>query len=205
VVAIGNALGQYSNTVTSGIVSGVGRPVTAQSGNGQTESLTDLIQTDASINPGNSGGPLLNMAGQVIGINTAVAADANGIGFSIPINSTKGILAGVLSNGKVSRAYIGVNYLSVTPDVAKEYKLSVDDGAYVYAANGSAVASGSPAEKAGLRNGDIITKVNNDTIGKQGSLASIIGQYQPGNTVTLTYIRDGKQQTTEVTFSTYNS
>lgn len=205
VVAIGNALGQYSNTVTSGIISGVGRPVTADAGNGQTESLTDLMQTDASINPGNSGGPLLNMAGQVIGINTAIAADANGIGFSIPINSTKGVLAGVLENGKVSRAYLGVNYLSITPDVAKEYKLSVKDGAYVYAASGSAVAAGSPAEKAGFQNGDIITKINNDTIGKQGSLSSIIGQYKPGDTVTITFIRDGKEQTKELTFSAYSS
>ncbi|MDB5162776.1 MAG: putative HtrA2 peptidase [Candidatus Saccharibacteria bacterium] len=205
VVAIGNALGQYSNTVTSGIISGVGRPVTAEAGNGQTETLTDLIQTDASINPGNSGGPLLNMAGQVIGINTAIAADANGIGFSIPINSTKGVLAGVLEKGKISRAYMGVNYLSVTPDVAKQYKLTVKDGAYVYATDGSAVASGSPAEKAGLKNNDVIVKINDDTIGKQGSLSSIIGQYKPGDTVTVTYLRGGNSNTTQLTFSAYSS
>jgi serine protease Do len=205
VVAIGNALGQYSNTVTSGIISGTGRPVTAQSGNGQTETLTDLLQTDASINPGNSGGPLLNMSGQVIGINTAIAEDANGIGFSIPINSTKGVLAGVLENGKVSRAYMGVNYLSVTPEVANEYKLSVKNGAYVFAENSSAVASGSPAEKAGIKNKDVITKVNGDTIGNQGSLSSIIGQYKPGDTVTITFIRDGKEQTAQLTFSAYSS
>lgn len=205
VVAIGNALGQYSNTVTSGIISGVGRPVTAEAGNGQTESLTDLIQTDASINPGNSGGPLLNMAGQVIGINTAIAQDANGIGFSIPINSTKGVLEGVLKTGKVSRAYLGVNYLSITPEVAKEYNLTVKDGAYVNTASGLAVASGSPAEKAGLKSGDVITKINNETLGKQGSLSSIIGQYKPGDKVTVTYVRDGKEQTTEVIFGTYSA
>jgi serine protease Do len=205
VVAIGNALGQYSNTVTSGIVSGVGRPVTAATNDGQTETLTDLIQTDASINPGNSGGPLLNMSGQVIGINTAIAADANGIGFSIPVNSTKGILAGVLANGKVSRAYMGVNYLSITPDVVKEYDLKVKDGAYVRASNNSPVAAGSPAEKAGLKNEDIILKINGDTVGSQGSLSSIIGQYKPGDTVTVTYIREGKEQTTQLTFSAYSS
>jgi len=205
VVAIGNALGQYSNTVTSGIVSGVGRPVTADSGSGETESLTDLIQTDASINPGNSGGPLLNMAGQVIGINTAVAADANGIGFSIPINSTKGVLAGVLENGKVSRSFMGVNYINVTADIAKEYKLTVKEGAYVFKTDGSAVASGSPAEKAGLKNGDVITKINDSVIGKQGGLSSVIGQYKPGDKVTVTYIRDGKEQTTQLTFSAYTS
>jgi len=205
VVAIGNALGQYSNTVTSGIISGNGRPVTADAGNGQTESLTDLIQTDASINPGNSGGPLLNMAGQVIGINTAIAADANGIGFSIPINSTKGVLAGVLENGKVSRSFMGVSYLNVTADVAKQYKLTVKEGAYVYKAGGSAVSSGSPADKAGIKNGDVITKINNDIVGKQGGLSSISGQYKPGDKVTITFIRDGKEQTTELTFSAYSS
>ncbi|MGY4893512.1 MAG: S1C family serine protease [Candidatus Saccharimonadota bacterium] len=206
VVAIGNALGQYSNTVTSGIVSGTGRPVTASSGNGQTESLTDLIQTDASINPGNSGGPLVNMAGQVIGINTAIAEDANGIGFAIPINSTKGILAGVLETGKVSRAYFGVNYLTVTPDVAREFDLSVTKGAYVYASgSSSAVVANSPADKAGIKDGDIITKINNDEIGPSGSLSSIIGQYRPGDTVTITYLRDGKEATTKLTFTTFGS
>ncbi len=205
VIAIGNALGQYSNTVTSGIISGLGRPVTADDGSGQTETLTDLIQTDASINPGNSGGPLLNSAGQVIGINTAIAQNANGIGFAIPINSTKGVLASVLSTGKVSRAYLGVNYLSITPDVATQYKLSVKNGAYVYNSNGTAVAAGSPADKAGIKSGDIITKVNNDTVGQQGSLSSIIGQYKPGDTVTITYIRGGQEHTTQVTFSAYSA
>jgi S1-C subfamily serine protease len=205
VVAIGNALGQYSNTVTSGIVSGVGRPVTADAGNGETESLTDLIQTDASINPGNSGGPLLNAAGQVIGINTAIAEDANGIGFSIPINSTKGILAGVLETGKVSRAFLGVSYLDITSDVAREYDLTVKAGAFVNKTGGSAVSAGSPADKAGLKDDDVITKVNDDTIGKAGGLSSIIGQYKPGDKVTITYIRDGKEQTASLTFTAYAS
>lgn len=204
VVAIGNALGQYSNTVTSGIISGTGRPITASTESGETESLTDLIQTDASINPGNSGGPLVNMAGQVIGINTAIVEDANGIGFAIPINATKGVLAGVLETGKVTRSYIGVNYLTITPDVAREYDLSVNSGAYVYT-NGSSnpVVSGSPADKAGLKSGDILTKVNNETIGTSGSLSSILGEYRPGDKITLTYLRDGKEQTTSMTLGTY--
>lgn len=205
VVAIGNALGQYSNTVTSGIVSGTGRPITAAGSNGQTETLTDLIQTDASINPGNSGGPLVNMAGQVIGINTAIVEDANGIGFAIPVNSTKGILEGVLENGEVSRAYLGVNYLSITPDVADEYELSVREGAYVFA-EGSAnpVAANSPASRAGLEEGDIITKVNDVALGKAGGLSSVIGEYRPGDTATLTYLRDGQSRTTDVTFTAYS-
>lgn len=204
VVAIGNALGQYSNTVTSGIISGTGRPITAATSGGDTESLTDLIQTDASINPGNSGGPLVNMAGQVIGINTAIVEDANGIGFAIPVNATKGVLAGVLETGKVTRAYLGVNYLTITPGVAREHDLPVDSGAYVYADGSSnPVVAGSPADRAGLESGDIITKVNNQAVGTAGSLSSILGEYRPGDKVTITYLRDGKEHTTTVTLGTY--
>lgn len=205
VIAIGNALGQYQNTVTSGIISGTGRPITASSSSGQTtETLTDLIQTDAAINSGNSGGPLVNSAGQIIGINTAVASNADGIGFAIPINSTKGVLDGVLSSGKISRAYLGVNYLSITPDVAKEYSLSVTKGAYVYAAgSSSAVVSGGPAEKAGLKTGDIITMINDMTIGDQGSMSSLIGEYRPGDTVQLTVLRGSSTLSINVQLGAY--
>jgi serine protease Do len=202
VVAIGNSLGQYQNTVTSGIISGKGRPVAAQSGS-TVESLTDLLQTDAAINPGNSGGPLLNMAGQVIGINTAVAADAQGIGFAIPINSVKGILKGVLSSGKVSRAFLGVNYIPITPETAKRFDLSVQSGAYVYNGNASPVASGSPAEKAGIKEKDVITRVNDVEIGTNGALSTLVGEYAPGDTITFTILRDGKEQTVKVTLTAY--
>lgn len=205
VVAIGNALGQYKNTVTSGIVSGTGRPITASTGSGATESLTDLIQTDASINPGNSGGPLVNMAGQIIGINTAIVENANGIGFAIPINSTKGILAGVLETGKVNRSFLGVNYVTITPDVAREYNLPVKNGAYVYSADDtSPVSSNGPADRAGIKRRDIITKINSETVGEQGSLSSILGGYRPNDKVTVTYLRDGKEQTTSLTLGSYN-
>lgn len=203
VVAIGNALGQYSNTVTSGIISGTGRPITASDSSGRSESLTDLIQTDASINPGNSGGPLVNLSGQVIGINTAVAADANGIGFAIPINAAKGMLRGVLKNGVVARAYIGVNYINITPEVAREYKLPTLNGALVSGGASGAVAQNSPAQKAGLESGDVITKIDDNKIGQHGSLSSVIGLYQPGETATITFIRDGSEQTTQITFGTY--
>jgi serine protease Do len=205
VVAIGNSLGQYQNTVTSGIVSGVGRPVSAQSGD-TVETLNDLIQTDAAINPGNSGGPLLNLQGQVIGVNTAVAQDAQGIGFAIPINAVKGILKGVLANGKVEHAYIGVNYVTITPEVAKQYKLSVKQGAYVFGANGSrpAIATGSPADKAGIKEKDIITKVNGVEVGKAGDVASLVGEYAPGDTIELTLLRGGQVQTVRVTLAAYN-
>ena len=204
VVAIGNALGQYSNTVTSGIISGTGRPITATTSDGDTESLTDLIQTDASINPGNSGGPLVNMAGQVIGVNTAIVEDANGIGFAIPINATKGILAGVLETGKVSRAFLGVNYLTVTPDVAREFNLSVNNGAYLHTSTGqNPIASGSPADSAGFKAGDIITKINDEVVGAQGSLSSILGEYRPGDKITATFLRDGEENTVTFKLGSY--
>jgi len=203
VVAIGNSLGQYQNTVTSGIISGTGRPISAQSGN-NVENLTDLIQTDAAINPGNSGGPLLNLAGQVIGINTAIIQDAQGIGFSIPINATKGALKGVLAGKGVHRAYLGVNYVSITADVAKHYDLSVKKGAYVFNGNGKdAVVSGSPADKAGLKNKDIITKVGGVEVGDKGDVSSLVAEYAPDDTIQLTVLRDGKTIDLDVTLSEY--
>jgi len=204
VVAIGNSLGQYQNTVTSGIISGTGRPVSAQSGN-SVESLTDLIQTDAAINPGNSGGPLLNLQGQVIGINTAVAADAQGIGFSIPIGATKGVLKGVLEGKGVQRAYLGINYVPITADVAEFYKLPVKKGAYVFNGEGkTAVAAGSPADKAGIKDKDIITKVGDIEAGDRGSVASLVAEYAPDDTIKLTVLRDGKTMTVEAKLVAFN-
>lgn len=204
VVAIGNSLGQYQNTVTSGIVSGVGRPVSAQSGD-TVENLNDLIQTDAAINPGNSGGPLLNLQGQVIGINTAVAQDAQGIGFAIPISAAKGMIKGVVANGKVERAYIGVNYVTITPEVARQYNLTVKTGAYVVASQQgrSAVVSGSPADRAGIKEGDIVTRVNGVDVGKAGDVASLVGEYAPGDTIELTLLREGRPQTVRVGLVAY--
>lgn len=206
VFAIGNSLGEYRNTVTSGIVSGLNRPVTASAQDGsEVESLSGLIQTDAAINPGNSGGPLVNSAGQVVGINTAVASDAQGIGFAIPINATKGILASVIEDGKVKRAYIGVRYLDVTPALAHEQKLSVKEGALIQESRSApAVVQDSPADKAGLKNGDIITKINDMKIGAHGGMMTIIGMYKPGDTIDVTYLRDGKERQAELTLAEYD-
>ncbi|MDB5186957.1 MAG: putative HtrA2 peptidase [Candidatus Saccharibacteria bacterium] len=205
VVAIGNSLGQYQNTVTSGIISGTGRPVAAQAGN-EVETLTDLIQTDAAINPGNSGGPLLNLQGQVIGLNTAIAADAQGIGFSIPIGATKGILKGVLAGKGVQRAYLGINYVPITADVAEFYKLSVKKGAYVFNGDGkTAVADGSPAAKAGIKDKDIVTKVNDIDVGDRGSVSSLVAEFAPGEKIKLTLIRDGKTMTVDATLVAFKS
>jgi serine protease Do len=205
VIAIGNSLGQYQNTVTSGIISGTGRPISAQAG-GSVETLTDLIQTDAAINPGNSGGPLLNLQGQVIGINTAIVEDAQGIGFAIPIGATKGILKGMLKGDAVARAYLGINYLPITADIAKEYGLSVKHGAYVFSGEGkSSIASGSPADKAGIKDKDIITKVGDIEVGDRGSVASLVAEYAPGDTIDLTLLRDGKTMTVKVTLAAYKN
>jgi serine protease Do len=205
VVAIGNSLGQYQNTVTSGIISGTGRPISAQAGD-SVENLTDLIQTDAAINPGNSGGPLLNLQGQVIGINTAIIQDAQGIGFSIPISATKGILKGVLAGGPVERAYVGVNFIPITADVAKHYNLSVKKGAYVYISDDqSAVIAGGPADKAGIKNKDIITKVNDIEVGDRGGVSSLVAEYAPGDTIKLTVLRGGQTMTVNVTLEAYKS
>ncbi len=205
VFAIGNSLGEFNNTVTSGIVSGLNRPVAASSEDGsQAESLSGLIQTDAAINPGNSGGPLVNRTGQVIGINTAVASDAQGIGFAIPINSTKGVLASVLATGKVERAYIGVRYVDITPLIARQQKLSVSEGALVSGdGNSSAVIADGPAAKAGIKDGDIITKIEQYVVGGNAGITSIIGAYRPGDTVTVTYLRGGKEHTTKLTLAKY--
>lgn len=199
VVAIGNALGQFQNTVTSGIISGFGRSVQA-SGGDNVESLQNLFQTDAAINEGNSGGPLVNMEGEVIGINTAVAGDAQNIGFSIPINDIQGLIRGVLKEGKLLRPYLGVRYASLTDDLAYQFNLPAKRGAYLApAASGSPIVADSPAEKAGLREKDIITKVNDKTIDERNGLASVLAQYTVGEKVTLTVIRDGKEIKVDVT------
>lgn len=204
VVAIGNALGQFKNTVTSGIISGIGRPVVAQGSDGQ-ERLEGLFQTDAAINPGNSGGPLTNLAGEVIGINTAVAADAEGIGFAIPINTVKGLAKGVIEKGEIKRPYLGVQYVSITPEIAGEFNLSVKRGAFVYNANGnSAVVSDGPAAKAGIRDKDVITKVNDMSVNERNSLAGLLSEFIPGDKVNLTVLRDGQQRTIEVVLGQLN-
>lgn len=206
VITIGNSLGQYQNTVTRGIISGLGRPVTAASDRlgASVESLTDLLQTDAAINPGNSGGPLINMAGQVIGINTAIVSDAQSIGFAIPINAAKGLIRGVLKDGAVQKAYIGVQYLAITPDVRAEYELSVRQGALVHTGGGgSPVVDGGPADKAGVEAGDIITKVNNKIVGDDGGLGSLISEFLPGEEIRLTVVRDGRTVELELTLGEY--
>lgn len=206
VVAIGNALGQYQNTVTAGVVSAVGRAIEAgDSSTGSTESLENMIQTDAAINSGNSGGPLINIDGQVIGINTAVDQQGQGIGFAIPINLAKTAISSVLSTGKIVRPMIGIRYINITKEFATRNNLSVDHGALIYSSGTDpAVLAGSPAAKAGLKVGDIITKINSDDVIAGRGLVGLISKYNPGDKVKLTYVRDGAVKTVDVTLAQSN-
>ncbi len=201
VVAIGNALGMFQNTVTSGILSGYGRNVVAGGSGASTESLQNLFQTDAAINQGNSGGPLVNANGEVIGVNTAVAGNAENIGFAIPINDVRGLVTSVLKTGKLQRPYLGVRYVMLTDDIAYQYNLDTKRGAYIVPSSsgrGASIVPGSPADKAGLQEKDIITKVNGVELNETNSLISELGRHGVGETVTLTIIRDGQEQSVEV-------
>jgi serine protease Do len=204
VIAIGNALGQYQNTVTQGIISGKGRPVTASDQNGSSsESLVDLLQTDAAINEGNSGGPLVNLAGQVIGMNTAISASGQNVGFAIPINEIKSAISSVRTKGIIERPYLGVRYIPITSDFATANNLTVQNGAYVSgdAAN-PAVVPGSPAETAGLKDADVITKVDGNSIDENHSLTSILANDKIGQVIKLLVLRDGKTLTLTATLGT---
>lgn len=195
IIAIGNALGQFQNTVTAGIISGHGRSIQASDGSNlaNSETLEDLFQTDAAINQGNSGGPLVNVNGEVIGINTAIAGNAQNIGFAIPLNDVKGLITSVLKQGKLLRPYLGVRYVLLTDDYAYQYNLSVKRGAYIAPAQGqSSVIADSPADKAGLKEKDIIVKVNDTNIDENNSLTGILGRLSVGDTVSLSVVRDGK-------------
>ncbi len=207
VVAIGNALGEFQNSVTSGIISGFGRSVQAGGSSGSVDSvenLDDLFQTDAAINEGNSGGPLVNLNGQVIGINTAIAGDAQNIGFAIPIDNIRGMISHVLKTGKFARAYIGVRYVPLDKDTADSYGLSAHDGAYIAPSEGSSssILDDSPAAKAGLHEKDIITAVNGKKVDQAHTLTSLLGAFEPGQTIKLSILRGGKTKHINVTLGT---
>jgi len=201
VVAIGNALGEFQNTVTTGIVSGYGRSITAGE-NGDSEDLTNLIQTDAAINQGNSGGPLVNLSGEVIGINTAITSSSSGqsLGFSIPIDDIKSQITSVLEKGKIERPYLGVRYRAIDDRFAYVYNLPVKAGAYIPPSEtgSSSIAKDSPADKSGLKEKDIITKIGDQELTEKNDLVTILGKYKVGDAVKLTILRDGKEQTIDV-------
>jgi S1-C subfamily serine protease len=196
VVAIGSPLGTFSNTVTSGIVSATGRRIQTEGGD-----LRNLIQTDAAINPGNSGGPLLDATGAVIGVNTAIAKDASGIGFSIPINIARPLMRQAIAGQQLQRPYIGIHYVQIDAQVKKESNLTVDQGALVETdktTNEPAVVPNGPAANGGVKVGDIITKINDQAVDTLHPLDAVLSQFSPGDNVVLTVLRDGKTITLNV-------
>lgn len=202
VIAIGNSLGEFSNSVSKGIISGLGRNVTAGSGFGDEELLSDIIQTDAAINPGNSGGPLLDISGKIIGINVATARGAENIGFAIPSNQLKRIVEDVKATGKISVAYMGVRYALLDVQSMKENDLPFDYGAIVLRGTQPtefAVMPGSPADKAGIVEGDILLEVEGQKIDTNLPLGNILAQYRPLDSVRVKLWHKGEIKEVRVT------
>ena len=196
VLAIGSALGDFKNTVTSGIVSALHRTL-----GGQASEMDDMIQTDAAINHGNSGGPLINLAGQVVGVNTAIASrDPNsgdisqGIGFAIPSDRARDIAQQLLLHGSLSHPYLGITYQGIDSQLQAANSLPVDHGALV-----SGIKPGSPSDKGGIKKGDIITAIDGQDIDQDNTLFAVLSRHQAGDKVKLTILRNGSKQTAEVT------
>ena len=202
VIAIGNALGEYKNTVSVGVVSGLSRSITAGDQSGNSEVLDHVIQTDAAINPGNSGGPLLNLDGEVIGVNVAVAQGSQSIGFALPINSVRGAIDSVKTTGKIIRPYLGLRYVQIDAAMKEANNLSVDYGVLVKAgatASELAIIPGSPADKAGIVENDIILDVDGQKIDDTNSLSDIVRGKSVGQTITLKILHKGVQKDVKVT------
>jgi len=196
VITIGSPLGNFKNTVTVGVVSATGRSI--DTGNGYQ--IEDLIQTDAAINHGNSGGPLVDLAGEVIGINTLVVRNsgmgdvAEGLGFAIPVNTAQAIAQQIIQVGYFSRPYMGINFQPINPDIATRYNLPAQWGVYVMQ-----VEAGSPASQAGLKQADIITKVGDVTLDETHSYVNTLFTFKPGDTISLDVMRDGKDVQVQIT------
>jgi serine protease Do len=202
VIAIGNALGEFRNTVSVGVVSGLARSITAGDNSGNAEVLDHVIQTDAAINPGNSGGPLLDLDGEVIGVNVAIAQGSENIGFALPINSVKSAIESVESTGKIIRPYIGIRYVDVNAELKDKNKLTVDYGVLVKAgatASELAVIPGSPADKAGIVENDIILEVDGVKLDDKANFADIIRQKKVGQVINLKILHRGAQINVSVT------
>jgi len=196
VIAIGSPLGEFRNTVTVGVISATGRAL--DSGNGYF--MEDLLQTDAAINQGNSGGPLVNLNGEVVGINTLIvrggnggSAVAEGLGFAIPANTMRFIAERIITQGYFARPYLGVSYQSISPSIARRYDLPTEWGAYV-----TDVGFGSPAADAGLKRGDIIVSIGEQSIDEQSSYINVLFEYQPGDQVAIKALRDGQEMAFDV-------
>ena len=201
VIAIGNALGEFRNTVSVGVVSGLARQVTASSAGGEREVLRNVIQTDAAINPGNSGGPLLNLKGEVIGVNVAMVSGAQSIGFAIPINQAKSAIESVKKEGRIVTPYIGVRYILINETIKKKNNLAFDYGALVSRGDTReelAVIPGSPADKAGIVENDIILEIDGQKITQNNDLSSVIRNKKVGDEVTLKILHRGQEKIVKV-------
>lgn len=196
-IAIGNALGEFQNSVSAGVISGLGRSVIAgDEGSDEVETLDQVIQTDAAINLGNSGGPLLNIYGEVVGINVAIIDGSQNIGFALPSNSVIDTIRSVEKTGKIIRPYLGVLYVQLTPELVKINDLSTKEGAIVLKDDygQAAVLPDSPADKAGIKEFDIITKIDNEAVTEYRPLSSIIDSHAVGDTIVITFVRNGVEQ-----------
>lgn len=196
VIAIGNALGEFRNTVTRGVISGIGRTITAEGSRGGAEVIEQAIQTDAAISPGNSGGPLINLQGEVIGVNTAVSLRGENIGFALPINEAKRIIESVKKFGRIIRPFLGVRYILLNEKISQANDLPVDYGALLVGGateDEPAVVPDSPAERAGLKENDIILEVDGQRVDQAHSLARLLARHKPGDEVKLKILRDKRE------------
>ncbi len=201
VIAIGNALGEFRNTVSVGVISGLARSITAGDNSGKAEVLDHVIQTDAAINPGNSGGPLLDLKGKVIGVNVAVAQGSQNIGFALPINSVKGAIESVKESGRIIRPYIGIRYAAINAEMKEKNNLTVDYGILVKSGanqNELAVIPGSPADKAGIVENDIVLEVDGVKLDDQTNFASIIREKKIGQVINLKILHKGAEKNVSV-------
>ena len=203
VIAIGNSLGEFSNTVTKGVISGINRRVTAGDNFGGSEILEEAIQTDAAINPGNSGGPLLDLFGKVVGVNTAVSREGQLIGFAIPINTVKNVIDSVQKYGRIVRTFLGVRYVLLTEEIAKANGITdATEGALIVRGENRtelAITPGSPADKAGLVENDIILEVNGEKVTTEKNLTTLLNRYKPEDKVRLKIYHKGAIKEIDVT------
>jgi len=202
VIAIGNALSEYSNSVTKGVISGINRRVVAGDGRGDSEVIEEALQTDAAINPGNSGGPLIDLRGEVIGVNTAVNRSGQSIGFAIPIDAARIVIDSYREQGRIVRPWLGVRYVMLTPESAKANGLTTNEGALVLGGSqgeGAAVVPGSPAEKAGIKAGDVLLDIDGTALGSEHPLAGVIAKKRAGDVVTIRLLRETSELAVQAT------
>jgi len=199
VIAIGNVLGEFQNSVSKGVISGLGRTVTAHGG-GLVMRMENIIQTDAAINPGNSGGPLLNLKGEVVGINTAMVVGAENIGFSVPINQAKKAIQEVKEHGRIIHPFLGVRWVVINERIQRENNLPVDHGAWIIRGSMGepAIFPNSPAQKAGIQENDIILEFNQEKVTLENSLSEIINRYNPGDRIVLKILRGTQEKNIEI-------